>query len=196
MTTDSTPALASLDETIASIREGRTSHPLHSVRLDESGYDGAMVRVTTAGAVLSPGDDAVIAAERAAAGVSLAGVENDIASLSKRIGYLNEQLGRVQYDPRTGTEVSVVPKHIAEAHRTELASLQEELGVANQTRNAVLSRKAAEAAKAREIDEVETAEAEWVQHDPRRAQLLKDAKERLEAEQLAAWSLGRRYRVG
>jgi hypothetical protein len=198
MTTDNTTpdnGLASFEDTMAALREGRSSHPLHSVRISGN-YDGGSARVAVAGAVLSAGDDEAIAAERAAAGVSLAGVETDIASLSKRIAFLDEQLGRVAYDSRTGAQVSTLPAHIAAAHKVERESLAEELAVAQRTREMVLSRKAAEAAKQQTINEVETAEQEWVNYDPRRAQILKDAKERLEAEALAKWSLSKRYNIG
>jgi len=184
---------ASFEDTISGLRANRPSHPLGTVRQND-GYDGQMATAFVPGAALdSDAEVEALAHERSASGVSIAQVENDLAAVEKRLAFIDEQLARTAYDPRVKAEVSILSAHLREAFENERASLAEERSVALATRTAVQARRAREAERSASVTEAEAAEFEWTQGDPRRAQMLKEAKERLEAEQIAAWSLGRRY---
>jgi hypothetical protein len=190
MTTDQTTDLASFEDTIASLRAGRTNHPLARITAPAT---GGAVRLNDGGAVLADGEGDAIAADRAAAGVSLAGVQNDIHALTTRIGYLTEQLGRVSFDPRSGEQVVNLPTGVAEAHRLELAGLTEELAIAQQTRLAVVERRAAEQAREQVHAENDAMAFEFHGGNAERKAALEAALLAKEAEFMAEHLLRRRY---
>ena len=183
---------ATVEETFAALRAGRTSHPATTTRV-AGAYDGASARATLPGAVLDAGDAEVIAADRAASGAKLGDVVNDINRLESRIGFLRERLAEGRHDPRTGTRTNTVQGTLRESFEVELAGLTEEVGVAALTRLAVMARQAREAQHDQVRIENDAAETEWVNGSPERAAALKNAKLKIEAEQLARWSLSRQY---
>jgi hypothetical protein len=192
MTDETNNAPASAEDTFAALRAGRTSHPATRIKVTEA-YEGASARVAQPGAVLDAGDAEVIAAQRAASGARLGDVVNDINRLTSRIGYLQERLGEGRHDPRTGTRVDAVQGTLRAGFETELASLTEELWVSEQTRLAVLSRQARDAAREQTRVENDAAEADFVNGSKERAAALHAAKLKIEAEKMAEWLLRRQY---
>ncbi len=193
-TNTSADDLATPEETMATLRRGRTSHPLATSSV-HGDYEGGSFNMMEGGAVLSEGDADVIAAERANTGITRATINNTIAAVTQRATWIKDQLARQSFD-RVGNAHQHVTGHLRQNFENELASLAEELDVSNRTLQSIAERDRQANTRQRMNVEADAIEFEFTQGNRERAEALRKAQLDVEAKLTAERVLKLRYGIG
>lgn len=178
--------------TFEALRRARGGSSALSVPADTV---GGSIRLESIDDARFDDDEQAQYAEQRGAVVSLGSVDTEIAAHQSRLAYLDEQLGRITYDPRTGEPQHDLEPHRVAAFKAEREQRAEDLRLAQQIRERVLRRLAEEAANRARQAEIDAIEAEFTQGDRERAEALRKAQLEIEARHAAENILARRMRI-